>query len=99
MGGFQEAQVAAPLRLWNLIVIGFLIGVLLSRLSLGVFSFRVLHMVSCGVSYGLFSKCVFLKGLFLMNTYGHIWICMATYVSSDSQATLIITYKHIEQYG
>ena len=99
MGGLQEAQVAEPLWLWDLLVIGFLMGVLLSRLSLGVLSFRVLNMVSCGVSYGLFSKHVFLRGLILMSTYRHIWICMVTYVSSDSHATLIITYKHIGQYG
>ena len=80
-------------------VIGFLMGVLLCRLSLGVLSFRVLNMVSCGVSYGLFSKRVFLRGLFLINTYRHIWICMVTYVSSDLHASLIISYIHIGQYG
>ena len=80
-------------------VIGFLMGVFLSRLSFGVFSFRALHMVSCRVCYGLFSKHVFLRGLYLMNTYGHIWIYMVTYVSSNSQATLIVTYKYIGQHG
>ena len=50
MGGLQEAQFAAALWLWDLLVIGFLMGVLLSRFSLGVLSFWVLNMVSCGVS-------------------------------------------------
>ena len=80
-------------------VVGFLMGVFLSRLSSAVFFSRVLHMVSCGVSHGLFLKCVFLRGLFLVNTDGHIWIYMVTYVSSNSQATLIVTYKYIGHHG
>ena len=69
-----------PHGLWALMVIGSLMGLFLSGLSLGAFSSWVVHMVSCGVSYGLFSK---RGGLFLTDTYGHIWKRIVTYMRSD----------------
>ena len=75
-------------------VIGSLMVFFLSGLSLGVFSFWVMHMVSCGVSYGLFSK---RGGLFLMDTYGHIIKSMVSYMRSVFCKLLL--WSHTNTYG